>query len=262
MNTKALMIVLAGLFWLAGSVNLQHSAILAQEQVPTRPPQRPKPSSLQDAESLSPEQRSELRKFVRENLPELEKLMSVLYERKPDQFQRLLSSVNQSYQRLQAIKKSGDESQYANALENWKLDARIKMIATQLSFRDLPVARKRLTRLIGKQIDSRLKMMREEKARLEQRLTDLESNLSKLESERESEVDRRLNSILRGSEKIRAERKLFQAQPGSQSEADSSSKESSGDSAIRKGRGREPNRKGAKKQPDASSPSNPSSNKD
>jgi hypothetical protein len=260
MNRSPFLIVLPALFWLAVSVNLLHSSILAQDPPPTRPRPRPKPSlPVQETEPISPERRSELRKFVRDNLPELEKLMSVLNERKPDQFQRLLSSVNQSYQRLQAIKKSGNESQYANALESWKLDARIRMIATQLSFRDLPAARKRLTRLIGKQIDSRLKMMREEKARLEQRLTDLESNLSKLEAHRDSEVDRRLNSILRGSEKIRAERKPSQTQPG-KSGADSSSSESSEDRAIRKGNGREPSRKVEEGQPDSSSPGNANTN--
>jgi hypothetical protein len=165
----------------------------------------------QEPEPISPERRRELRQFVRENSPELERMLTALFERNPQQFHRALASVNDSYRRLQAIKKSGNEALYAQALENWKLDVNIKLVGVQMTVRNKPGLEKRLKRLVAKQIDSRIESMKNEKIRLQNRLATMEASLVKLESERDSEIERRVNMMMLNSEKVRAQMEASKA---------------------------------------------------
>lgn len=192
--------------------------ILAQEQQPAQSQNSKRDQLQRQLESITPQRKTELRKFVRENMPELAKLMSVLNERNPAQFQRLLVSLNQTYQKLQGLKKSGNEAHYAAVLENWKLDTRIKMLSAQMSFREMPNAENRLERLIVSQVDNRKEIIRQEKAKLEARIKKLESNLSRLENDPSGEVERRLKAALKSSENMRAMREASKNESRSESE--------------------------------------------
>jgi hypothetical protein len=156
------------------------------------------------ASQIDAHRREELRMFLRENLPEMERVMGALQDRQPAQFQRALISVNESYSRLQAIKKTGNETLYRNALENWKVDAQIKMISAQLSFRENPALEVRLKRLVARQVDNRIAYLRDEQARLRRQLERTEANLSRLQSERDADIERRVNQQLQASERARA----------------------------------------------------------
>lgn len=147
--------------------------------------------------------REELNVFLRANMPEMERIMNALQDRHPAQYQRALMSINDSFLRLQAIERSGNQRLYQNALENWKLDAQIKMVTAQLSFREDPALENRLKRLVSRQIENRITLLRDEKARLLKQLERNEANLSRLESDQEAEIERRVNQHLQTSERAR-----------------------------------------------------------
>jgi uncharacterized small protein (DUF1192 family) len=216
---------------------LNAGSTFAQDQRPVKP-QRPRPESTDRLErapresgeaqrqerpnnrrdfmaiQIDAQRREELRSFVRENLPEFERVLGALHDRHPAQFQRALISINESYSRLQELKKRGSETAYQNALENWKIDAQIKMVSAQLSFREDAALENQLKRLVNRQIDNRIANLHQEKARLQRQLERMDANLSRLESDRETEVDRRINVILKTSERLRAQAQNKTETPG------------------------------------------------
>jgi hypothetical protein len=146
---------------------------------------------------------AEIFRFIRTQIPELERPLLALRRQNAEQFRQAMHSLEKSYQRLQEIKDSGNEGAYKRALEQWTLDASIKMTSAQLSIEDSPRLKRQLGRMLSRQYDSRLNYMISERDRLLARLELLDQSIESMEQNREPELERRMEAMLRTARRNR-----------------------------------------------------------
>ncbi len=167
------------------------------EQVPPETPQR-----------IDKKRRAELMKFVRQNHPELAPLINSLKSERPAQYQAALRSLDRDVSSLNALKAKLPEPRYQQAVDNWKLRSRIQLLTAQLSITDTPAKRKKLRRLIVRQIDNRIEQLSAELERLNQVVERIDGNVTDLKSNRAAEIQRQMDTVVRTAERIRLLRQL------------------------------------------------------
>ena len=161
--------------------------------------QKPKDSPTQTEKppiKIDRKTRDALLGFVHQHHPELTRLLKSLEKNRPRQFQSAMRSISNSYNRLQLLKEQGKSKQYDEALEQWKLNSRIKLKAAQVAVKDTPHQRKQLESLIAKQFDSRIDALRAEETRLSERLKRL-SELMEKQSDRQLEIQQNMDAVMR-----------------------------------------------------------------
>lgn len=170
----------------------------------------------QDPEDTESRQRSaEIFRFIRNQLPELEEPLRALRRKNPDQFNEAMQSLNESYMKLQQLKETGNETAYKRALENWTFNANIQMLTAQLSIEDNAGLRRQLRRVLIRQYNARLQHQKSERDRYAARVEQLNNVIDRLETNREDTIQRRLESLLRTSERNRRLRERSKNQSSS-----------------------------------------------
>ena len=171
--------------------------VIAQDQ---------KPAEQTDGKTpvIDDARRTELLEFVRENHPELERLIDLLKEKRPAQYEAALRSLDKSVANLNLIKENHSELRYNQALDDWKLRSRIQLLSAQLSITDTPSRRQQLQGLIARQIDNRTKQLKAEAEKTSKRLEKLEAMIANLETNRDVEIQRQLDAVIKASERINA----------------------------------------------------------
>lgn len=161
-------------------------------------------NTLEDRFAFEQSNRSaEIFRFIRTQIPELERPLLALRRQNAEQFRQAMHSLENSYQRLEEIRDSGNETGYKRALEQWTLDASIKMTSAQLSIEDSPRLKRQLGRMLSRQYDSRLNYMISERDRLLARLELLDHSIESMEQNREPELERRMEAMLRTARRNR-----------------------------------------------------------
>ena len=145
---------------------------------------------------LDQARRTALFAFVQEHHPELTRLLKSLEKSRPRLFDLAMRSLSNSYQRLESLQSQGKMKQYEEALENWKLNSRIKLSAAQVAVKDTPQNRRKLETLIAQQYDSRRVALESEQARLRERLERVSELLEK-QADRQLEIERSMDTAMR-----------------------------------------------------------------
>lgn len=146
---------------------------------------------------------TEIFRFIRDQIPELEEPLRSLRRNNPQQFNQAMQSLNQSYTRLQQLKESGNETGYKRALESWTFNATIQMLTAQLSIEETGSLKRQLQRILRRQYDAKLRYFENERDRMTERLKELNLSIENLENSRDDTLNRRFESILRASERSR-----------------------------------------------------------
>lgn len=158
----------------------------------------------QEPKDAAAKQRTaEIFRFIRKQIPELEEPLKALRRKNPDQFSQAMQSLNDSYERLQNLKKSGNETAYKRALENWTFNATIQMLTAQLSVEPTGRLKRELQRVLKKQNAARLHYLISERDRLNERLEQLNQSIERMERDRDDNLQRRFESIIRAAERKR-----------------------------------------------------------
>lgn len=139
--------------------------------------------------------KSELMAFVKKHHPELRQLLNQLEERHPDKHAVALRSLYRKYERVQRFE--DDPEKHESALMQWKLNSRIDLAAAQVSLKDSPEVRNELKQLVSKRLDARQEQLVGELARARQRIERIESQLDRLDTDREAEVERQINAAMK-----------------------------------------------------------------
>lgn len=139
--------------------------------------------------------KAELMGFVEEHHPQLRRLLNELEERHPDKHATALRSLYRKYERVQRFE--NDPDKYEAALMQWKLNSRIDLTAAQVSLKDSPELRDELKQLVLKRLDARHEQLVGELARARQRIERIESQLERLDTDREAEVERQINAAVK-----------------------------------------------------------------
>lgn len=158
--------------------------------------QQVKKSQKQTAAARTREHTEQALEFAREHHPELASLVSKLQKGKPAQFKSAIRHLVQSQERLQRIQLRSPE-RYELALEAWKLDSRIRLLAARMTMSDDPELEAELKTILRQRTELRLQQLSEERDRLKTRLERIEENIARIESDPEAAAARDLERVKR-----------------------------------------------------------------
>lgn len=179
-----------------------------QDQSVTRAPEgrrgsgAPKTSARHPVKipGLNARQQGEVKDFVRKNHPEIMRLLNRLQDRHPKAYVKAMKSIAVSYRRLNNIQKNTPE-RYDAALKRWNVRSRIKLLSARIAIKDTPERQQELKKLVSEEIELRVAQLKEEQARVTQRMEKVEKRLLKLtpetESERETLIAREMKTAIR-----------------------------------------------------------------
>lgn len=146
--------------------------------------------------AISSERKTKILAFVDEHHPELTELLTKIENGKNKrQWHKAMIVLNKSVKKLESLKERSP-NRYESALQQWKLESRIKVAAAQLSFDDTEEGRDKLTSMIGKLVDFHIERMKNERKQMAKRIEQLDKKIEEASSGRQQAIEKRLKSAL------------------------------------------------------------------
>ena len=151
---------------------------------------------------LTAERKQELLDFVEANHSELEELLSRLDNSKQRRYNQAMAGLDKAVKKLETIKKRTPK-RYDVALEQWKLESRIKVAGAQVKLNDTEETRAKLESLVNQLVDFHIQRLKNDRNQIEQRLQQTESRLKEFESNRDKMIEKRIKNATRGGKKAK-----------------------------------------------------------
>ena len=151
---------------------------------------------------LTAERKQELLDFVEANHSELEELLSRLENSKKRRYNQAMAGLDKAVKKLETIKKRTPK-RYDVALEQWKLESRIKVAGAQVKLNDTEETRAKLESLVNQLVDFHIQRLKNDRNQIEQRLQQTESRLKEFESNRDKMIEKRIKNATRGGKKAK-----------------------------------------------------------
>lgn len=151
---------------------------------------------------LTAERKQELLDFVEANHSELEELLSRLENSKKRRYNQAMAGLDKAVKKLETIKKRTPK-RYDVALEQWKLESRIKVAGAQVKLNDTEETRAKLESLVNQLVDFHIQRLKNDRNQIEQRLQQTESRLKEFESNRGKMIEKRIKNATRGGKKAK-----------------------------------------------------------
>jgi hypothetical protein len=133
--------------------------------------------------------------FARAHHPELADLIARLKQSNRAEFRRAVRDVNMARVRLERVKEK-TPNRYGMALEEWKLDSQIRLLAARSAMSDEdPAVQEELKALLHQRIEKRLKNLTDERDRLAARLAKLNEQIAKQDGDVDAKVAAELEQL-------------------------------------------------------------------
>lgn len=136
--------------------------------------------------------------FARLYHPELAGLLDGLKKRNKRAYRQAIRQLYLDSERLGRIKDSNPK-RYELALQIWKLDSRIRLLAARVVLvkNPDPKLEEQLRKAIGERVDLRLRQMQLDRDRTVNRLKKLDANIADLQEHRDRAVEQQLTRVKR-----------------------------------------------------------------
>lgn len=169
------------------------TASIAVDKPEIRKPARPQKPVLPE---FTAEREADALRFVRNHHTELADLLEQLKGMNLPQYQRAIRELYQASELLAAARLR-DPERYKLDLEAWQWKSRVELLAARLASSRDPSMEKDLRRLLGKQVDVQLAQQYLERDRLRQKLEKVETQIRRLESDRDKTIENRFRKLIR-----------------------------------------------------------------
>ncbi|MEX2187445.1 MAG: hypothetical protein WD875_11645 [Pirellulales bacterium] len=147
--------------------------------------------------AFTPEREAAALAFVREHHAEVADLLENLRKTRPEQYRRAARELFRASERV-AQWKDRDPARYQLELQTWKINSRIQLLLARSTMSpDIDVDAE-IKSLLGRRIDVRLELRRHERELAAKRLADIDSDIDRLASQKETMVDRQLTQMRQG----------------------------------------------------------------
>jgi hypothetical protein len=147
-----------------------------------------------DRQAVSPEREEAVMAFVKLNHPELAQLLKHLKENQPKEYERAIRELFRASDRLTQIH-DRDRAQYDLEVQLWKTQSRVQLLTARLKMGESEELKKQLQDLLGEQIDNRAALLRHERQKVATRLSRIDSDLQRLENDRQKVIDKQLQTL-------------------------------------------------------------------
>ncbi len=145
--------------------------------------------------AVTPESEAEAFGFVRENHPELAKVLETLKPMDPVEFGKAIAELLQVSRNLGELK-TRNPKRYEVLLESWKAKSRVELIAAQLAGLPSEELRSRLHTAIEAKVEAEIRRQKFEIEQAEAVAKRARETLRRLETKRESIIEARYRALL------------------------------------------------------------------
>lgn len=145
--------------------------------------------------ALTSEQRSEAIRFAKVHHPELAELLSHLANRNEKEYVRAIRQLYITSDRLTRLE-AREPARHALQLEQWKVDSRLRLLTARLAMGEDDSLRERIRELVEQRVENQRLQYEHERESLTKRLARIEAGIERIESGRESYVDRETKRII------------------------------------------------------------------
>ncbi|MBI3465636.1 MAG: hypothetical protein HY000_21675 [Planctomycetes bacterium] len=135
--------------------------------------------------------------FISLHHPEMAELLRQLKGTSPAEYKREIRVLFRSSESLAELKDK-DPELYDLELQAWVLDSRIRLLAARLSMTPSESVEQELRQALSEQIDVRIAQQTLTRSRLAARLAELDTQIERLEANRDEQIQRRVKSLLNG----------------------------------------------------------------
>jgi len=151
----------------------------------------------QNVAQVTKERKEQLLAFVDANHPKLKELLSELEKRKKQwPYRQAMAGLDKAVKKLEGLKQRSPK-RYDTALEQWKIESRIKVAGAQVKLNDTEESRSELKSLVTQLIDFHLKRMKNDREQTKKRLEALDKRIADAEANREQAIEKRIKSATR-----------------------------------------------------------------
>jgi len=143
--------------------------------------------------------------FVAEHHPELADLLEQLRTGDPRAFAEAIAEIDRALEKLARTRERQPE-RYAQAIEEWKLSSRIRLLLARMALTRDPVAMKELEQLVRARQELRLLPLRAERERLEKRLEKIATTLAEFDDDPQVAVERECRELVERATRVTGSR--------------------------------------------------------
>jgi hypothetical protein len=178
----------------AASVKSDQSAL-----APIRSPANPKKDAkAKSAITVTPQREAAVMTFVQRNHAELADLLGYLKTSQPDEYERAIKEIFRATERLDQIQ-DRDPLQYELEVAAWTAQSRVQLLAAKLKMGSSEEVRKQLREALKTQNEAKLSLLKHERQKVADRLSKLDSDITRYENDREKIIDRQLQLLTRAA---------------------------------------------------------------
>jgi len=178
------------------SVNVDQRADQAAK-APARTFANPKKDAKAKAPfSVTPEREAAVMTFVQRNHAELAELLGYLKTSQPEEYERAIKEIFRTTERLNQIQ-DRDPLQYELEVAAWTAQSRVQLLAARLKMGSSDELLKQLREALKTQNEAKIALLKHERQKVSDRLSKINSDITRFESDREKVVDRQLQLLTR-----------------------------------------------------------------
>jgi hypothetical protein len=148
--------------------------------------------------AVTPESEAAVITFVQRNHAELADLLVYLRTSQPEEYERAIKEIFRTTQRLAAIQER-DPLQYELEVVAWTAQSRVQLLAAKLKMGSSDDLVKQLRAALQSQNTAKVALLKHERQKMSDRLEKIESDITRLEANRDDIVDRQLKLLTRAA---------------------------------------------------------------
>ena len=148
--------------------------------------------------AITPEREAAVLTFVQRNHAELVDLLGYLKTNQPEEYERAVREIFRATERLAQIQER-DPLQYELEVAAWSAQSHVQLLAARLQMGSSEDLLKQLRTALVEQQDARLALIKHDRKKTADRLSKLDSDIARIESDKETIVDRQLKTLTRAA---------------------------------------------------------------
>jgi hypothetical protein len=155
-----------------------------------------KEGKVKVAITITPEREAAVLTFVQRNHAELSDLLAVLKTNQPEEYDRAVRDIFRAMERMNQIQER-DPLQYELEVAAWTAHSRVQLLAAKLKMGSTEDLVKRLRDGLASQNESKLALLKHERQKASDRLSKIDSDITRFETDREDVIDKQLKILTR-----------------------------------------------------------------
>ena|SRR5205823_2145790 len=145
---------------------------------------------------VTPEREAAVLTFVQRNHAELTDLLAALKTNDPQQYERAIRDIFRTTERLALIQER-DPLQYELEITAWTAQSRVELLAAKLKMESSDELIKQLRDALKTQNEARVALLKHERQKAADRVSKLDAEIGRFESDRDDVVNRQLKILVR-----------------------------------------------------------------